>query len=257
MSEPTLKVHIYIENKVLLYIPFTPGNPAGFGTTAEELTITVCKQLNIGTIARHLFALRVHGKHIFLAPSDKFSVKHLEYDLRIRFKPANLQQLKKLDIKAYDYYFHQVRTDVFENKIPDLVYDKYKQEIVGLGITDMYRVMMEKDISRETVENDYKKYIPKEVLRRHSFFVKKPIHETLGKIKKAGYDAWFVKAEYIKQVDIMAPEYLAEEYKAQTDMEGSIFNVIIRVVPNDSDCNLKYCNESKRDVSIKNFKLIT
>lgn len=190
MSENTisnLKINLVIvstDNKNYFNVPFTKT------TTAEDVCINVCKQLNFGTVARHLFALRVHGKNVFLKQSATFTEKNYEFDFRIRFKPANFLKLKKIDIKVYDYYFHQVRTDVLENKIPDLLFEKYKKELIGLGITDMYRVMLEKDIPREIVESDYKKYIPKEVMKRHAFFVKKPIHDTLVKIQKNGHDAW-------------------------------------------------------------------
>lgn len=178
-----LKIHLALDNKTLSNIPSA-------ATTAEDVCIFVCKQLNIGTVARHLFALRIHGKQIFLKASATFGEKYMEFDFRLRFKPANLNRLKKTDIKAYDYYFHQVRTDVLENKVQDLQYVKYRKELLGLGITDMYRVILEKDIARSIVESDYKKYIPKEVQKKHAFFVKKPIHETLSRLEKSSYDAW-------------------------------------------------------------------
>lgn len=157
-------------------------------TTAEDVCIQICRIIGIGTLARHLFALRVTGEKYFLASNHKFKDKLTTVDFRIRFKPANLPNLAKTDAKAYDYYFHQARTDVLENNIPDLEFEKYRQELIGLGITDMYRVMLEKDIPRDTVENEYKKYIPKEVLKRHHFFVKKPIHYMLRKLQQANYD---------------------------------------------------------------------
>lgn len=241
MTNNFLNIHLTTD-KTPLSIPFNEN------TCAEDICITLCKEFAIGTIARHLFALRIYGKHVFLQPFAKvIDQRSTDYDFRIRFKPACLQRLKKIDIKAYDYYFHQVRTDVLDNKIPDLIFEKYRKELVGLGITDMYRVMLEKDIPREVVENDYKKYIPKEVIKRHAFFLKKPIHDNLGKIKKSGHDAWYVKSEYLKQLDIMAPEYLAEEYKAYIDKNGSVSHIVIRISPQSTDSNIKYCFESKRD----------
>lgn len=184
MAEQFLQINLVIDNKVT-QVPYYNT------TTAEDVCITICKQIGIGPIARHLFGLRTHSKQVFLMLSDTFKEKKHTYDFRIRYKVANINRLKKIDIKAYDYYFHQARNDVLENHIPDLVFEKYRRELVGLGVTDMYRVMLEKDIPQETVESDYKKYIPKEVLRKHAFFIKKPVHESLGKIKKAGYDVWY------------------------------------------------------------------
>lgn len=69
----------------------------------------------------------------------------------------------------------------------------------------------------------------------------------LGKIKKSGHDAWYVKHEYLKQFDIMVPEYLAEEYKADTEKDGSISNIIVRVEPPSSETPIKYCFDSKKE----------
>lgn len=184
MGDSTLNVNIVLENKP---IPV----PYNSKTTAEDVCIYVCKQLNIGTLTRNLFALRVTGKSVYLMPAATFIEKgsSTNVDFRIRFKVANVLKLEKLDINTYNYYFHQARNDVLDNKIPDIVYEKYRRELVGLGITDMYRVILEKDISRESVENDYKKFIPKDVLKRHPFFIKKPIHDTLSKLWKSGRDA--------------------------------------------------------------------
>ncbi|GJQ66748.1 hypothetical protein Trydic_g4688 [Trypoxylus dichotomus] len=240
MAEIVLKVYLAVDNKI-------EEVPCVATASAEDICILLCRKLGIGTVARHLFALRIHGKQVFLMQSASFTEKVKEYDLRIRFKVASTKKLKKIDIKAYDYYFHQARNDVLENKIPDLVYEKYRKEVVGLGITDMYRVMLEKEILQETVENDYKKYIPKEVLKRHAFFVKKPIHEYLSRMKKVGHDAWFVKAEYLRQLELMVPEYLAEDYKAVTEEDGVISSLIVRVSPFATEPGIKYCLETKKD----------
>ncbi|XP_023023371.1 tyrosine-protein kinase hopscotch isoform X3 [Leptinotarsa decemlineata] len=241
MGDSVLTVNLVLDPKIIT-VPYNGS------TTCEDVCIYVCKQLNIGTLTRHLFALRITGKNVFLTPAAKFKEKPSALDLRIRFKVPNITKLKKLDLNTYNYYFHQARNDVLENKIPDIVYEKYRRELIGLGITDMYRVMLEKDIPRESVENDYKKYIPKEVLKRHAFFIKKPIHDTLGKLQKSVHDASYVKAEYIRQLEIIAPEYLSESFKAVIDQDGSICNIIINVTPcQNAEPEVRYCLESKKD----------
>lgn len=62
-----------------------------------------------------------------------------KYDFRLRFKPSSLHRLKQVDIKAYDYYFLQARSDVMDSNVPDIVYERHKQELIGLGVSDMYR----------------------------------------------------------------------------------------------------------------------
>nr|XP_022913814.1 tyrosine-protein kinase hopscotch [Onthophagus taurus] len=240
MAVTQLKIYFAIENKTEI-VDITPT------TTAEDICIKLCKKLCIGTVARHLFGLRTHGKQIFLMPSATFTEKTREFDLRIRFKVTSIEKLKKIDINAYDYFFHQARLDVLENKIPDLIFDNYRKELVGLGIADMYRVMLENDVSRETIEGDYKKYIPKAVLSRHHFFVKKPIREGLNNIKKSLQDAWYVKEQYLKQLDRMVPEYLAEEYKVMMDDRESIIEVIIKTSQHAEEPGINYTSLSKND----------
>lgn len=244
MEEPTINVLLVTDNK-FIKVPYTNS------TCVEDICIFLCKQLGIGPVARHLFALRIHGSKLYLTLNVKISEKNQKYDLRIRYKVANIHRLKKIDIKAYDYFFHQARNDVLGNNIPDINFEKHRRELVGLGVADMYRVILEKDIAADIVENDYKKYMPKEVLKKHSFFIKKPIHDSLGKIKKSGHDSWYVKAEYLKQLEVMAPEYLAEDFRAVMDIDGSVCNVYVRVSPfNPTEPGIRISYDTKKEVSL-------
>lgn len=100
-----------------------------------------------------------------------------------------------------------------------------------------FRVMLEKAVPSEIVESDYKKYIPKECIKRHSFFIKKPIHQALTKI--SGYDASYVKDQYLNQFESMAPNYPYEEYKAL--MDKGIPNPPARVLLRVNASEVKYC----------------
>lgn len=93
--------------------------------------------------------------------------------------------------------------------------------------------MLEKDIAQETVESDYKKYIPKECIKKHQFFAKKPIHNALASIRMSGYDASFVKEQYLNQFETMAPNYLCEEYKALMDQPTTALAILLRVNANE------------------------
>jgi len=75
--------------------------------------------------------------------------------------------------------------------------------------------MLEQKLSQQIIESDYKKYIPKECIRKHAFFIKKPIHRALTRI--SGHNASYVKEQYLKQFECMAPNYPYEEYKALMD----------------------------------------
>ncbi|CAK9807573.1 Tyrosine-protein kinase hopscotch [Anthophora plagiata] len=209
-----------------------------YGQTIEDLCIKVCKSFGIGPVARHLFALRNHYTKLWYPLAHYLELKEKnKFDFRLRFKPSSLRRLKQIDVNAYDYYFQQARSDVMDNKVPDIVYERHKQELIGLGVCDMYRVMLEKGVPRETVESEYRKYIPKECIKRHAFFIKKPIHNALRKI--SGYDANYVKEQYLKQFECMAPNYPYEEYEAlmDRDLQNPPAKVTLRVNVDE----VKYC----------------
>lgn len=91
-------------------------------------------------MARHLFALRSCLSKLWLPCGHKLEDKEdLKFEFRLRFKPSSSQKLKEIDIQAYNYYFLQARTDVMDNKVSDIMYEKYRHELIGLGVTDMYR----------------------------------------------------------------------------------------------------------------------
>ncbi|KAJ8881577.1 hypothetical protein PR048_018061 [Dryococelus australis] len=227
--------------------------PLTSATTADEVCVRLAKEFGIGPRARQLFSLRLRGgKNVWFSPGSRLCEARpdSDYEFRLRFKVPDLERLKRTDIKAYDYYFHQVRSDLVNNKIPDISYERYKSEVVGLGVADMYRVMLEKGLNRQAVENNYKKYMPKEVIKHHLFFLKKPIHETLSKIKKdCRHDAWYVKSVYLKQFEDMAANYPCEEFKALMDEAGSVKTIWLRVIPfHDIFPGVSYRYDEKKEV---------
>ncbi|KAK2578134.1 hypothetical protein KPH14_012606 [Odynerus spinipes] len=186
------------------------------GWSVEDLCIKICKIFGIGPVARHLFALRNHGTKLWYPTNHKLENKE------------------------------KTRSDVMENKVPDIVYERHKRELIGLGVSDMYRVMLEKRVPREIVESDYKKYIPKECIKRHAFFIKKPIHNALGRI--SGHDASYVKEQYLKQFECMAPNYPYEEYKALMDKDSGTWNQLCAI---EDLCFISIRQDSTVEVSRK------
>lgn len=137
-----------------------------------------------------------------------------------------------------------------ENKVPEIVYDKHKRELVGLGVADMYRVMLEKGVDSEAVESDYKKYIPREVVKHHPFFMKKPIHDSLQRIQRSRQnDPSYVKGVYVNQFEDMAPNYLTEEFKSLTDEGGIVYKINLSVNPfHKTQPGVWICVEGKKEV---------
>lgn len=93
-----------------------------------------------------------------------------------------------MDKRTYDYYYDQVRYDVLQNNIPEIEYPKYKNDILGLCVTDMYVEMIENKKSVEYLKKNYRNYIPKELAKHHSIFAKKEIENSLRAIKNKNHD---------------------------------------------------------------------
>ncbi|XP_028032400.1 tyrosine-protein kinase hopscotch isoform X1 [Bombyx mandarina] len=208
--------------KVAVVTNRTPNNVRCTSTlTAEELCIILCKKYNIPPLTRTLFALRVKGTDYFLKDNCKVLSGSRDYELRIRFKVPRLSLLITLDETTYDYYFQQARNDVNENKIPEIKYPEHKQELLGLGITDMTRAIAEERLPLNDVIRNYKKYIPKEIAKRHGPFPKKYAIDYLPQLSSVGHNVNYVKNLYLQQLYALAPNYLAEEYDNVLWQNGS------------------------------------
>lgn len=94
-----------------------------------------------------------------------------------------------MDKAAYDYFYHQIRYDVLNNNIPEIKYPQYKNDILGLCVTDMYVEMIEKNKSVDDLLKSYKNYIPKELFKNHKIFAKREIENSIKGIKNKGHDA--------------------------------------------------------------------
>jgi len=201
----TLIVHIFVGDGIVKV-------PLKDDTTAEDVCIIVAKELKISPVARLLFALKLHGKEIFLHPGFKFTeLQSNECDFRLRFKIPVLKHLQRLDVNAFSYYFGQARHDITNSKVLDLNYSKFKNEILGLGVADMYREMVEKQSKEEEVLNEYKRFIPTELLKKHRLFLKSPIQKTLQQLQQTSQlDAVGVKECYLDNFHRLAPTYLCE-----------------------------------------------
>jgi hypothetical protein len=82
-----------------------------------------------------------------------------------------------------------VRHDVLHNAIPEIAYPKYKDEILGLCVADMYVEMIENNKTDDYLKRNYKSYIPKELAKHHGFVAKKKIENSLKNIKNKELDA--------------------------------------------------------------------
>ncbi|KAL1130072.1 hypothetical protein AAG570_013015 [Ranatra chinensis] len=201
-------------------------------STFEDILVDVCESLGIGCAARHLFALRYNRTFWAAASSKPWDYKWSEFEFRVRYRVPNPSRLWKVDPKAFDYYFSQVREDMKNGRLTDVKYDEYKKQIIGLVVTDMYREMLEKGVSEDIVLSNYTKYVPKEILRQHIFFLKKPIQKKLMEMKKnLRFNSVNVKEAYIGEMEVIAPNYMTEEYEAEVEEADETKIAMIRVNP--------------------------
>lgn len=101
-----------------------------------------------------------------------------------------------MDQVAFDYFYHQVNYDLINDKIPELVYPKYKNQVTGLCITSMYIKMLEHNEGVEILMGNYRKYVPKVYVKEHSFAIKKLISKTLKSISTSNCDSVYACIEF-------------------------------------------------------------
>ncbi|CAK1584643.1 unnamed protein product [Parnassius mnemosyne] len=236
--------------KVSIVTDRTPNIvPCSSTFTAEELCILLCKKYNIPPLTRTLFALRVKGTDYFLKDNSLVLASSRDYELRIRFKVPRLSLLITLDETTYDFYFQQARNDVNENKVPEIKYPEHKQELLGLGIADMTRAILEEKLPLNDVVRNYKKYIPKVIVRRHGPFPKKYAHDYLPQLCSVGHNVNYVKNLYLQQLYGLAPNYLSEEYdNVLWQNGGDVIPVRVIVAPfHPHQPGIRLYNTLKRD----------
>lgn len=88
---------------------------------------------------------------------------------------------------AYEYFYHQVTNDLIGSNIPELVYPMHKDQVAGLCVTNMYYEWVKNNESVENLINNYRKYVPKVYVKKHSFAIKKLISKALNNIQTGKY----------------------------------------------------------------------
>ncbi|XP_066903761.1 tyrosine-protein kinase hopscotch isoform X2 [Halyomorpha halys] len=206
--------------------------PIHMGTTVEEVLIVICRELKISPIARHLFGLRYNSSQWMSLSTKLWGFRVSSFELRIRYKFPDLSKVLTLDKLTFNYYFFQVRNDLISYKINEVSYEKHKDSLLGLSVVDMYRVMLESGKTKEVMLNDYKKYIPKELINYHKFFLKKPIKDKLAKLEQSEKrDLYVIKQMYLQQFEEMVPNYMIESYKAKMDEGGIEKDITVMIHP--------------------------
>lgn len=155
--------------------------------TCENICRELCEKHDIKPLSNTLFSLRIKSSGYFLPPGTKVRSNEY-YELRIRYKLPNLSSLKPLDKSAFNYLYHQTKYDLINNTIPELEYPNHKEKVVGLGVTNMYIDMLEKKVSIEELEKNYKNYLPAKHIKKHMFIIKKKVSDELRNIRNMDHD---------------------------------------------------------------------
>ncbi|ETN67451.1 jak kinase hopscotch [Anopheles darlingi] len=138
----------------------------------------------------------------------------------------DLSCLKTLDQSLFNYYYSQLRYDLLQNRIPEINYQKqdHKSRVLGYSVNDMYRKMIEDNVTLDELRRDIDKYIPRKINREYSLFLfnkaHKEIFDKLSSIRNRDHDLNYVKNVYINDIDNIAPGYLYEEYNAEIPYPG-------------------------------------
>lgn len=133
--------------------------------SADELCLEVAKKLHISPKAFHCFALCTCDLKLWLPPNESIDCGNetkKEYVFRMRFIPTEdcLFGLMDTDVRAYHYFFLQVRDDFVTGRViyRNVNGKKITQaHLLGLGVIDMLRWGKEHDMDIKQIQ----KFAPK------------------------------------------------------------------------------------------------
>lgn len=181
MTLQTFSVFLYTINEYKDY-------EYGVDESCEAICRELCKDLAITPIANLLFSLRIKGTDHFLPGCDPV-LPTVKYEFRLRYQVPTLSEFKKLDKMAFNYFFHQVKSDLVNNKIPELEYPNHKNQVVGLAVTSMYVEMLEKNLKVTELERTFGNYLPQKHIKKHPIFMKQQISKILKDIRNMEHDS--------------------------------------------------------------------
>ncbi|KAI1301952.1 Tyrosine-protein kinase JAK2 [Halotydeus destructor] len=200
---------------------------------SEDLVTHCAKYVGIGPVIMHLFGLYNAQHNLWLCPNqplDEFislkkSFRDLEF--RLRFKPGNVGSLK-CDMKAFNYYYFQVRHDFHQNKYANNMIGK----VLGAVVTDVLRHLLTYNKSVDDAKRiDWSEFLPQQY-RGKKYLTFDSVVASFRKLelKKELENAWsnsqkdvdFVKQEFIEWFagpirSELLPKYHSETYLAYFD----------------------------------------
>ncbi|KAM7285961.1 tyrosine-protein kinase JAK2 [Ixodes scapularis] len=221
---------------ILFYTPreplLVPGKDGAH--TAEHLCMQAAELCGIGPVTAQLFGLFSAETGIWFAPSANVKAKDKSLNLyfRLRYKPPTLDRIKAEEA-TLNYVYHQMRQDFVCGRVPELHHNRVQHRTLGLVVTDVVRHLIEAGQSPQQGSFSFSDFMPAVLVGPLKMRVLKP------RLTNALNECWHnsrqnvnrVKEIYVNEFRSIVPEYGCEQFVAQVDSDGRVWEVVLQVNP--------------------------
>ncbi|EEC01610.1 tyrosine protein kinase, putative [Ixodes scapularis] len=221
---------------ILFYTPreplLVPGKDGAH--TAEHLCMQAAELCGIGPVTAQLFGLFSAETGIWFAPSANVKAKDKSLNLyfRLRYKPPTLDRIKAEEA-TLNYVYHQMRQDFVCGRVPELHHNRVQHRTLGLVVTDVVRHLIEVGQSPQQGSFSFSDFMPAVLVGPLKMRVLKP------RLTNALNECWHnsrqnvnrVKEIYVNEFRSIVPEYGCEQFVAQVDSDGRVWEVVLQVNP--------------------------
>uniref|UniRef100_A0A2R5LF78 Tyrosine-protein kinase n=1 Tax=Ornithodoros turicata TaxID=34597 RepID=A0A2R5LF78_9ACAR len=226
-TDPAICIHFCIPKDPLVI----PGSHSYY---AEELCLQAAEQCNISPAATHLFGLFSSDQDLWFPPSAKIKAKDrvLNFYFRLRFKPYSLEKYDK-EPGALNYYYHQMRQDFLSGRVTELHHSKVQSRTLGLVVTDVARHLIEQGQSPQDGSYSFSDFMPTSLTNPWKMRVLKPrmVHALHECWQNSRQNVQRIKEIYVSEFTALVPDYGCEQFEAQIDTDGRVWEVLLQVHP--------------------------
>uniref|UniRef100_A0A147BCV5 non-specific protein-tyrosine kinase n=1 Tax=Ixodes ricinus TaxID=34613 RepID=A0A147BCV5_IXORI len=221
---------------ILFYTPreplLVPGKDGAH--TAEHLSMQAAELCGIGPVTAQLFGLFSAETGIWFAPSANVKAKDKSLNLyfRLRYKPPTLDRIKAEEA-TLNYVYHQMRQDFVCGRVPELHHNRVQHRTLGLVVTDVVRHLIEAGQNPQQGSFSFSDFMPAVLVGPLKMRVLKP------RLTNALNECWHnsrqnvnrVKEIYVNEFRSIVPDYGCEQFVAQVDSDGRVWEVVLQVNP--------------------------
>jgi hypothetical protein len=219
---------------------------------AEDLCAYVGRRVGITPRCKLLFGLREvkpNGEPgLWLAPNRRVTCEPGDPPVRLLLSVRFRAPVHRLDATTLNLLVGQIRQYHLTNTTEGV---GSNNEALGLTVLDMYREMKEKDLPYNAIIEDYKKYTPERIRRKHHMFVKNPVGVELKAMEEKRVSTDSVKLTYLDAAFRLYPRCISEEYPADVEEAGQRSSCLVRVNPYDPEFpGLAFAPKGKHEVRL-------